>query len=107
MPPRIPGKLDVAQVYNDSWRGWPVKPLHRQHPIRGSFLDPRPDPELGAIYHDGVDVAVRDATWRARLRARRSLRIRAHRPSCADRRDGRARTAHRLDVQGRLARSSE
>ena len=56
----IPGKLDVAQVYNDSWRGWPVKPLHRQHPIRGSFLDPRPDPELGAIYHDGIDVAVRD-----------------------------------------------
>jgi hypothetical protein len=56
----IPGKLDVTQVYNDSWRGWPVKPLHRQHPIRGSFLDPRPDPELGAIYHDGVDVAVRD-----------------------------------------------
>jgi hypothetical protein len=60
MPQRIPGKLDVAQVYNDSWRGWPVRPLHRQHPIRGSFLDPRPDPELGAIYHDGIDVAVRD-----------------------------------------------
>ena len=60
MPQRIPGKLDIAQVYNDSWRGWPVRPLHRQHPIRGSFLDPRPDPELGAVYHDGIDVAVRD-----------------------------------------------
>jgi hypothetical protein len=60
MPQRIPGTLDLAQVYNDSWRGWPVKPLHSQHPIRGSFLDPRPDPELGAIYHDGIDVAVRD-----------------------------------------------
>ena len=58
--PQIPGKLDVAQVYNDTWRGWPVKPLHRQHPIRGSFLDPRPDPDFGAIYHDGVDVGVRD-----------------------------------------------
>ena len=60
MAQRIPGKLDVAQIYNDSWRGWPVRPLRRQHPIRGSFLDPRPDPELGAIYHDGIDVAVRD-----------------------------------------------
>lgn len=60
MPQRIPGKLDLAQVYNDTWRGWPVRPHNRQHPIRGSFLDPRPDPELGAIYHEGVDVAVRD-----------------------------------------------
>jgi hypothetical protein len=57
---RIPGKLEVAQVYNDSWHGWPVRPHDRQHPIRGSFLDPRPDPELGAIYHDGIDIAVRD-----------------------------------------------
>ena len=60
MPQRIPGRLDVDQVYNDTWRGWPVRPHRRQHPIRGSFLDPRPDPELGAIYHDGVDIAVRD-----------------------------------------------
>ncbi len=60
MPQRIPGKLDLVQGYNDLWRGWPVRPHHRQHPIRGSFLDPRPDPELGAIYHDGIDIAVRD-----------------------------------------------
>ena len=50
----------VAQVYNDEWRGWPVPPLHRQHPIRGSFLDPRAHDRLGAVYHDGVDIAVRD-----------------------------------------------
>ena len=56
----IPGKLEIAQAYNDSFRGWPVRPQHRQHPIRGSFLDPRPDPERGATYHEGVDVAVRD-----------------------------------------------
>jgi hypothetical protein len=55
-----PGKLEVPQVYNDSFRGWPVRPRNRQHPIRGSFLDPRPDPERGAVYHEGVDVAVRD-----------------------------------------------
>jgi hypothetical protein len=58
--PRIPGKLELVQVYNDEFRGWPVTPQSGQHPIRGSFLDPRPDPQLGAIYHDGVDVAVRD-----------------------------------------------
>jgi hypothetical protein len=56
----VPGELDLPQTYNDDWQGWPVQPLHAQHPVRGSFLDPRPDPELGAIYHDGVDVAVRD-----------------------------------------------
>ena len=56
----IPGKLEVSQVYNDTYRGWPVGPRNRQHPIRGSFLDPRPDPQRGAIYHDGVDIAVRD-----------------------------------------------
>jgi hypothetical protein len=58
--PPIPGKLDLPQTYNDSWRGWPVLPLHGQHPIRGSFLDPRPDPRKGAIYHDGIDIGVRD-----------------------------------------------
>ena len=55
-----PGKLEVPQVYNDTWRGWPVRPHRQQHPIRGSFLDPRPDAERGAVYHEGVDVAVRD-----------------------------------------------
>jgi hypothetical protein len=48
------------QRYNDDFRGWPVAPQHQQHPVRGTFLDPRPDPALGAIYHTGVDVAVRD-----------------------------------------------
>ena len=57
---RIPGRLEAFQSYNDSYRGWPVLPLNRQHPIRGSFLDPRPDRKRGAIYHEGVDVAVRD-----------------------------------------------
>jgi hypothetical protein len=56
----VPGKLNVAQTYIDDYRGWPVAPVHEPHPIRGAFMDPRPDPELGAIYHDGVDVAVRD-----------------------------------------------
>ena len=50
----------VTQSYNDAFRGWPVRPHNRQHPVRGSFLDPRPDPDLGAVYHTGVDIAVRD-----------------------------------------------
>ena len=56
----IPGRLEVSPTYNDRWRGWPVRPHDQQHPIRGSFLDPRPDLERGAVYHDGVDIAVRD-----------------------------------------------
>jgi hypothetical protein len=60
VPERIPGKLEAFQSYNDAFRGWPVLPLKSQHPIRGSFLDPRPDRRLGAVYHNGVDIAVRD-----------------------------------------------
>jgi hypothetical protein len=56
----VPGQLEATQHYNDEWRGWPVLPLHRQHPIRGAFLDPRAHDRLGAVYHDGVDIAVRD-----------------------------------------------
>lgn len=59
-PPRIPGRLQAFQTYNDSFTGWPVIPIKKQHPVRGSFLDPRPDRRRGAIYHEGVDVAVRD-----------------------------------------------
>ena len=55
-----PGALEAAQHYNDDWRGWPVRPHDQPHPVRGSFLDPRPDRVLGATYHNGVDVAVRD-----------------------------------------------
>jgi hypothetical protein len=56
----VPGKLEAIQTYNDDYRGWPLAPVDEPHPIRGSFMDPRPDPDLGAIYHDGVDVAARD-----------------------------------------------
>ena len=39
--------------------GWPVAPVTQQHPIRGSFLDPRPRTD-GPLYHTGVDISVRD-----------------------------------------------
>jgi hypothetical protein len=56
----VPGKLEATQTYNDDYRGWPLAPVDEPHPIRSSFMEPRPDPDLGAIYHDGVDVAARD-----------------------------------------------
>jgi murein DD-endopeptidase MepM/ murein hydrolase activator NlpD len=44
---------------------WPVKPFHDQHPIRGTFGDPRyhldPEGQLSA-FHFGVDIVARDFT---------------------------------------------
>lgn len=60
MPSVPPGKLEVPQRYDDHYFGWPVAPVRQQHPIRSSFLDPRADDKHGAIYHMGVDIAVRD-----------------------------------------------
>ena len=38
--------------------GWPVKPFDQQHPIRGSFDDPR----SGRSFHFGVDISAADGT---------------------------------------------
>jgi hypothetical protein len=60
---RIPGALPPGfrNNFTDAYRGWPVTPLHAQHPIRGSFLDPRGRDENGlAGYHFGIDVNVDD-----------------------------------------------
>ncbi|MEX0817006.1 MAG: hypothetical protein WD027_06145 [Gaiellales bacterium] len=51
-----PGSLvRFPYAYADSWTGWPVAPLHKQHPVRGSFLDPR------GGYHFGIDISVDDS----------------------------------------------
>ena len=43
--------------------GWPVKPFHRQHPIRGFFGDPRiTDHGRSRDFHFGVDVSARNGT---------------------------------------------
>jgi O-antigen ligase len=58
-----PGSLTQRWSYDDSWIGWPVAPVHRQHPIRSSFLDPRPGTLRkggDAAYHFGIDILVRD-----------------------------------------------
>jgi len=41
---------------------WPVKPFGRQHPVRGSFGDPRIGDHGGKSFHFGVDVAALDGT---------------------------------------------
>lgn len=48
---------------------WPVQPFDRQHPIRGTFDDPRTrtgrvdrDPTNPQKFHDGVDIQVPDGT---------------------------------------------
>jgi murein DD-endopeptidase MepM/ murein hydrolase activator NlpD len=54
--------------------GWPIKPFNRQHPIRGSFGDPRsvfagPPTRHGLFtsacncsYHQGIDISAPDGT---------------------------------------------
>jgi hypothetical protein len=59
----IPGALPPGfrYVYNDSYQGWPVNPQHAQHPVRGSFLDPRGKDDTGLSgYHFGIDISVDD-----------------------------------------------
>jgi hypothetical protein len=58
-----PGSLITKWSYNDAWIGWPIAPVHKQHPIRSSFLDPRPGTLRHggeAAYHIGIDITVRD-----------------------------------------------
>ena len=59
----IPGALPPGfhYFYNDNYQGWPVNPQHAQHPIRGSFLDPRGHDDTGLSgYHFGIDINVDD-----------------------------------------------
>src|SRR5881275_2234 len=55
----------VPAPYAASAYGWPVKPFHKPHPIRGTFGDPRfhldAEGQLSA-FHFGVDIPVRDGT---------------------------------------------
>ena len=41
--------------------GWPVKPFHAQHPVRGFFGDPRVSGASHA-FHSGIDVSAADGT---------------------------------------------
>jgi hypothetical protein len=59
----VPGALPprFAYSYNALSRGWPVAPRAMQHPIRGSFIDPRGADDNGLSgYHFGIDINVDD-----------------------------------------------
>lgn len=53
------GLTSQPSGFNDNFRGWPLFPLHQQHPLRSSFLDPR-EPGRSREYHAGIDIGVRD-----------------------------------------------
>ena len=54
--PRPRGQQEAAY-------GWPVKPFHRQHPVRGYFGDPRiGNGGASRSFHFGVDVSAPDGT---------------------------------------------
>ena len=67
-----PGAFPGPREYADDWRGWPVAPDDSQHPVRGSFLDPRPDG-----FHIGIDINVRDDRPAEGAPPRRSHRVHA------------------------------
>src|SRR5450756_1565518 len=59
----IPGALppNFHYVYKDSYHGWPINPKHSEHPVRGSFLDPRGTDDTGLSgYHFGIDISIDD-----------------------------------------------
>lgn len=59
----IPGALPRGFVYRYTRlsAGWPVSPRDAQHPIRGSFIDPRGTDDNGLSgYHFGIDINVDD-----------------------------------------------
>ena len=100
---RVPGALPPGFVYrydSPTYYGWPVAPVHREHPIRGSFLDAR-----GGGYHFGVDIAVDDGEHGAGAPKGLSHPVYAVDGGLADLRPGDRRVGcvnRRLDV-GRFA----
>ena len=51
------GSADEARAY-----GWPVKPFHAQHPVRGFFGDPRITYTGRKQFHFGIDISARNGT---------------------------------------------
>lgn len=54
----MPGALPPGFGYrydSPGYYGWPVAPIHDEHPVRGSFLDAR-----AGGYHFGIDIAIDD-----------------------------------------------
>jgi hypothetical protein len=54
--------LSCLWAANASAYGWPLKPFHQQHPVRGFFGDPRVDWEVPHVrrayrFHFGIDIS--------------------------------------------------
>src|SRR5262245_4623257 len=76
IPAQISAAARTAAVDQDpqSSYGWPVKPFGRQHPVRGSFGDPRSifggaptrrglmASRCACSYHQGIDISAPDGT---------------------------------------------
>ena len=74
----IPGALPPGfrYAYNDNYHGWPVAPTQAEHPVRGSFLDPRGKDDVGLSgYHFGIDVSIDDRSPEAGAPAGFSHRV--------------------------------
>jgi murein DD-endopeptidase MepM/ murein hydrolase activator NlpD len=66
--------LSSSQNRSSGSYGWPVKPFHQQHPVRGNFGDPRTvfssPPTLRGVlhgsgnfsFHQGIDISAPDGT---------------------------------------------
>jgi hypothetical protein len=65
--PTTPATASTTGERPTSSYGWPIKPFHSQHPVRGFFGDPRVDWEIPNVrrmyrFHFGVDVSAPDGT---------------------------------------------
>ena len=85
-PPRAGARDAVAGTggglrpwYADDYRGWPVAPRNRQHPVRGSWLDPRRKELPPRDRHLG---ARRPARARGTRRGGRTASMRSRADSC-------------------------
>jgi hypothetical protein len=58
------GLVGLAAPATASAYGWPVKPFHVQHPVRGAFGDPRigDGPGGGQSFHFGIDICAANGT---------------------------------------------
>jgi hypothetical protein len=74
-PDDIPGFEYIPERRGSESKGqrWPVRPIGRQHYVRGSFNDPRPT--RPPTYHFGIDVLVNDARPAANAPRGRSHRV--------------------------------
>src|SRR3954469_9971655 len=72
--PTAAAPVAAKQSPRSSSYGWPVKPFDQQHPVRGSFGDPRSifrgaptvrglmHSQCACSYHQGIDIAAADGT---------------------------------------------